>query len=71
MENKVNEFNALTYDILKENKTGYTKALNFAMSNNDIKNIAITGQYGAGKSTVWNTYKKRVGEILFKKHLKY
>ena len=57
MKNQVNEFDALTYDILKENKTGYTKALNFAMSNDDIKNIAITGQYGAGKSTVWNTYK--------------
>jgi hypothetical protein len=78
MENKVNEFNALTYDILKENKTGYTKALNFAMSNNDIKNIAITGQYGAGKSTVWNTYKKKgrrniiqeAFEVLKKRQLK-
>ena len=58
MENKVNEFNALTHDILRENKKGYTKALDYAMSNNDIKNIAITGRYGAGKSTVWNTYKK-------------
>ena len=58
MENKVNEFNALTHDILRDNKKGYTKALDYAMSNNDIKNIAITGRYGAGKSTVWNTYKK-------------
>ena len=78
MGNKVNEFNTLTHDILKENKAGYTKALNFAMSNNDIKNIAITGQYGAGKSTVWNTYKKRgriniiqeAFEVLKKRQLK-
>lgn len=50
------EFNALTPEVLKENKQIYTEALDYALSNNDIKNIAITGIYGAGKSTVWNTY---------------
>ena len=35
----------------------YTEALDYAFSNDDIRNIAITGVYGAGKSTVWNTYK--------------
>lgn len=51
------KFNSLTPDILEENKQVYTDALNYAFSNDDIRNIAITGVYGAGKSTVWNTYK--------------
>lgn len=58
MEKKETKFNSLTPDILEENKQVYTEALDYAFSNNDIKNIAITGNYGAGKSTVWNTYKK-------------
>ena len=57
MENKVTKFNSLTPDILEENKPVYTDALDYAFSNDDIRNIAITGVYGAGKSTVWNTYK--------------
>ena len=64
MENmKTNEtnkmtFNSLTPDILEENKQVYTDALDYAFSNDDIRNIAITGVYGAGKSTVWNTYRE-------------
>ena len=56
-ETKETTFNSLTPDILEENKQVYTDALNYAFSNDDIRNIAITGVYGAGKSTVWNTYK--------------
>lgn len=56
MEKQKNKFNALTPEVLDENKQIYTEALDFAFSNSDIKNIAITGIYGAGKSTVWNTY---------------
>lgn len=51
-------FNSLTPDILDENKKVYTEALEFAFKNDDIRNIAITGVYGAGKSTVWNTYRE-------------
>lgn len=50
------KFNALTPEVLNENKQIYTEALDYAFGNSDIKNIAITGVYGAGKSTVWNTY---------------
>ena len=50
------KFNSLTPEVLTENKVIYTKALDYAFSNKDIKNIAITGIYGAGKSTVWKTY---------------
>jgi len=56
-----NKFNALTPEILKGNKQIYTEALDYAFGNSDIKNIAITGIYGAGKSTVWNTYVHQKG----------
>lgn len=41
---------------LEKNQTIYTEALDFAFNNKEIRNIAITGVYGAGKSTVWKTY---------------
>ena len=58
MEKENPKFNALTPEVLDKNKGIYKKALDFAFDNKDIKNIAITGIYGAGKSTVWNTYVK-------------
>lgn len=54
---KHNKFNSLTPELLDENESIYTEALDYAFDNDDIKNIAITGIYGSGKSTVWNTYK--------------
>ena len=36
----------------------YEEALNFAFESSDIKNIAISGAYGAGKSSVLASYKK-------------
>ncbi|EKU17550.1 hypothetical protein D593_0733 [Streptococcus intermedius BA1] len=60
-DTKHNKFNALTPEVLKENKQIYTEALDYVFSNNDVKNIAITGIYGAGKSTVWNTYVHQKG----------
>ncbi len=35
---------------------GYREALDYAFSNDDIRNIAISGSYGSGKSSVFNTY---------------
>lgn len=66
MVEKNNKFRALTPEVLEGDKQKqiYMEALDFAFSNNDIKNIAITGIYGAGKSTVWKTYEK---ERKFKK----
>lgn len=52
------KFESLTPKILEENKPIYTKALDFAFENDSIKNIAITGVYGSGKTTIWNTYVK-------------
>ena len=52
------KFNALTPETLDENKKVYTDALDSAFNNDEVKNIAITGIYGAGKTTVWRTYVK-------------
>lgn len=43
----------------------YEDALNFVFEDDDIKNIAISGAYGAGKSSVIESYKYRHGEIKF------
>ena len=36
----------------------YEDALEYAFSNNEIKNVAISGSYSAGKSSMIETYKK-------------
>lgn len=36
----------------------YEQALEYVFSNNDVKNIAISGTYGAGKSSMIESYKK-------------
>ncbi|MCI8863476.1 MAG: hypothetical protein HFI20_13490, partial [Lachnospiraceae bacterium] len=37
----------------------YTSALDFVFENDDLRNIAITGPYGAGKSSMIETYKTK------------
>lgn len=62
-------FNSLSPMDFIDNEIIYTEALNYAFKNDDIKNIAITGIYGAGKSSLWLSYinmcnkKERVIEI--------
>ncbi|WP_434335096.1 hypothetical protein V2P22_02865 [Mycoplasma capricolum subsp. capricolum] len=61
MNNK--QFFSLAPKLLYKNEEAYNKLLDFAvMDNNEeswnIKNIAISGVYGSGKSTVWKTYVK-------------
>ena len=36
----------------------YEEAIDFAFENDDIRNIAISGAYGSGKSSLLATYKK-------------
>lgn len=43
----------------------YYEALNFVFTNDEIKNVAISGSYSAGKSSVIETYKNRHHEIDF------
>ena len=55
-------FFSLCPSILENNEEykSYYEALDYAFfHNDDIKNIAITGIYGAGKSTVWQSYVKK------------
>jgi len=39
-----------------ENMSGYEEALDFVFDNSELLNIAITGSYGAGKTSVIETY---------------
>lgn len=57
MEN-IRDFKSLSPIQLEKNEDIYTEALNFAFINPEIRNIAITGIYGAGKSSVWKTFAK-------------
>ena len=59
MKNKDIKFKSLTPEVLPCNKEIYTEALDYAFNRENIRNIAITGVYGAGKSSVWNTYRKQ------------
>ena len=56
---KLSDFQDLT-PIDDVDLTGYKEALDhaFDIKNNKIKNIAITGSYGSGKSSILSTYKK-------------
>ena len=54
---KPNDFQDLT-PIDDADLTGYKEALDLAFNDDKIKNIAITGSYGSGKSSILNTYKK-------------
>ncbi len=37
----------------------YTEVLDYSLENNDVKNVVITGIYGAGKSSLIESYKEK------------
>lgn len=49
----------------------YEDAFSFVFSNKDIKNIAISGAYGAGKSSVLESYKERCKESLLNRVINF
>lgn len=53
------EYKSLTPNDNIENGDAYLEALDWALSQDDIKNIALTGPYGSGKSSVIDTYIKK------------
>ena len=56
-ENDGNEFETLTPKLIDDDKAKvYFKALDFAFSRADVRNIAVTGPYGSGKSTTILSY---------------
>ena len=42
-----------------ENGDEYIKALHWALKNKEVKNIALAGPYGSGKSSIIHSYLKR------------
>mgnify|MGYP000102098436 FL=1 len=57
MDTKQYHFEKLT-PVSNSNIDVYNSAIDFAFSNKDIKNVAISGPYSAGKSSVLETYKE-------------
>lgn len=58
MSNDQIKFEKLT-PIQDYNLSIYENGLNFTFENQDIKNVAITGPYGSGKTSLIETYKKK------------
>lgn len=56
-ENNSFKFNSLSPKTNSDIQT-YEDALNFAIAREDITNIAVTGNFGAGKSSIIDTYEK-------------
>lgn len=57
-------FFSLTPDCNAERIDAYREAMDYALSQKDIHNIAVTGSYGAGKSSFLNTYFKTYDNVL-------
>lgn len=61
-EENIKAYNSLSPIANADRENYYSNALNWALNNrkeNDIKNIAITGPYGSGKSSILKTFQKR------------
>lgn len=43
----------------------YEEAIDYVFNNPDVKNVAISGAYSAGKSSVLASYKKRHDDLRF------
>lgn len=57
--NKNIKFHSLAPTDNAENSDIYLSALDWAIKEPNINNIAITGNYGSGKSSILNTYQKK------------
>lgn len=60
-----NKFEALTPIDNAKGKKIYFTALKEALLNEDIKNIALTGTYGSGKSSIIKTFQKKYEEYIY------
>ncbi len=43
----------------------YEEAINYVFENSDVRNVAISGAYSAGKSSVLASYKKKHNDLQF------
>lgn len=61
-KSQINRFDALTPIDNATDKEIYFLALKEALLNDDVKNIALTGTYGSGKSSIIKTFQKKYVE---------
>ncbi|MGO1370073.1 MAG: YobI family P-loop NTPase [Senegalia sp. (in: firmicutes)] len=59
MTNRTINYQKLTPTIA-ENINYYEEFLDYAYSEKELLNIALTGRYGAGKSSAWEGYEKKI-----------
>ena len=64
MDNKQFSFKKLT-PIKEVPLDSYDEAFKFVFKDRDLKNVAISGAYGAGKSSLLETYKSAHPELKF------
>ena len=61
------QFMSLSPTIVKKLDKVYIDALDFVIENENIKNAAISGHYGSGKSSIWQTYKnmRNINNVIY------
>lgn len=61
------QFMSLSPTIVEKLDKVYVDALDFVIENENIKNAAISGHYGSGKSSIWQTYKnmKNINNVIY------
>lgn len=62
-----NQFMSLSPTIVEKLDKVYVDALDFVIENEKIKNAAISGHYGSGKSSIWQTYKnmRNINNVIY------
>ena len=62
-----NQFMSLSPTVVEELDKVYVDALDFVIENGNIKNAAISGHYGSGKSSIWQTYKnmRNINNVIY------
>lgn len=62
-----NQFMSLSPTIVEKLDKVYVDALDFVIENENIKNAAISGHYGSGKSSMWQTYKnmRNINNVIY------
>lgn len=62
-----NQFMNLSPTVVEKLDKVYVDALDFVIENGNIKNAAISGHYGSGKSSIWQTYKnmRNINNVIY------
>ena len=61
------QFMSLSPTIVEKLDKVYVDALDVVIENENIKNAAISGHYGSGKSSIWQTYKnmRNINNVIY------